>query len=515
MTSSKEGRVPITLAQTNEILRRQSYQCANKPGSINEIEGYECLLWSSPEYQGRFDSSGHEIDHILPHALSHGLPDINHVDNLQALCGNCHRKKTQNQRPIQVARRRILKMQLLLRSGTKRKTDASDVDISTTAKRTRLSQCGPDLTFLCDTHASGLVEVSKRLALPKNGKRLAYYVLVYDKNEDNYVRSHWSWQAVKSLRNEIKESDLDGPDSWNSLSDIFTMLTDSVTVFAFARLRESKSEYTLIGFACMGNRGGLDCIYHLHVFFPHDLQRVGKFIVDEMRASMIRRHDGNGKEINSCPMMTCCPTVATAHFWRWLKFTSLPGLDCDYVDTWYAIMHSNPDIRRPDKERKAGLNFPVNAFIGTVTCSFTNPNVKQTVQDVCYRVYTGSANRPHQLHIYPPAWRFQTAVSWGPQRLDEVIDELTQDAKSSKSVADECWFIVSVVEADELFKFQETDMEQALIRADIIAPIGRKCGMWNICRWSEKSLAVMDAFFVPAPPAKSHSFTASGKAVDV
>jgi len=112
---TKLVRRSISLPIVNEILRRQEYKCANKPGSTNEIKGYPCLLWSSPTHTGTFDASGHEVDHIHPFALSGNRPgnmDPDDIGNLQALCAGCHRKKTHDERPKQVIYRRKQKRPL-------------------------------------------------------------------------------------------------------------------------------------------------------------------------------------------------------------------------------------------------------------------------------------------------------------------------------------------------------------------------------------------------------------------
>jgi 5-methylcytosine-specific restriction endonuclease McrA len=67
-----------------EILKRQENKCANK----DNINGYKCLLW---KYEGgNFDSAKYEFDHIEEYSLTQN----NSVNNIQALCPNCHAVKT-------------------------------------------------------------------------------------------------------------------------------------------------------------------------------------------------------------------------------------------------------------------------------------------------------------------------------------------------------------------------------------------------------------------------------------
>ena len=67
----------------------QEYKCANKPlnPAVN-LKGYMCLLWYCND--GYFDESGYQIDHIVEYCDEHN----NNIDNLQALCPNCHSVKT-------------------------------------------------------------------------------------------------------------------------------------------------------------------------------------------------------------------------------------------------------------------------------------------------------------------------------------------------------------------------------------------------------------------------------------
>jgi 5-methylcytosine-specific restriction endonuclease McrA len=71
------------------VVKSQNNKCANKPlnPAIN-LKGYMCLLWYCND--GNFDESGYQIDHIVEYCDEHN----NSIDNLQALCPNCHSVKT-------------------------------------------------------------------------------------------------------------------------------------------------------------------------------------------------------------------------------------------------------------------------------------------------------------------------------------------------------------------------------------------------------------------------------------
>ena len=54
----------LTHAQKNQVAADQKYICANKPDSnLIGIEKYECPMWKL--YNGNFDGSSYEIDHII------------------------------------------------------------------------------------------------------------------------------------------------------------------------------------------------------------------------------------------------------------------------------------------------------------------------------------------------------------------------------------------------------------------------------------------------------------------
>lgn len=64
------------------VLKNQQYKCANS------VKDYNCLLWMINN--GNFDESGYQFDHINEFCLS----SDNTVNNIQALCPNCHAVKT-------------------------------------------------------------------------------------------------------------------------------------------------------------------------------------------------------------------------------------------------------------------------------------------------------------------------------------------------------------------------------------------------------------------------------------
>lgn len=80
----------ISEAVRKKVAGGQYFKCGNKPGSKNAINGYNCLLWKLRKNRGSFDASGYVIDHIEEYCLAGN----NRIDNLQALCANCHAYKT-------------------------------------------------------------------------------------------------------------------------------------------------------------------------------------------------------------------------------------------------------------------------------------------------------------------------------------------------------------------------------------------------------------------------------------
>jgi hypothetical protein len=72
------------------VAGNQLFKCNNSPGSnLYRLEKYKCPSWSS-EKKGSFDGAGYEIDHINEWSVSKN----DNIDNLQALCPQCHSFKT-------------------------------------------------------------------------------------------------------------------------------------------------------------------------------------------------------------------------------------------------------------------------------------------------------------------------------------------------------------------------------------------------------------------------------------
>ena len=87
MSSSREKNVSETTKKT--VASRQKFRCANAPGShIRGLEDYDCVMWKL--YEGSFDESCYEIDHITERCIG----GDNDIKNLQALCLCCHEYKT-------------------------------------------------------------------------------------------------------------------------------------------------------------------------------------------------------------------------------------------------------------------------------------------------------------------------------------------------------------------------------------------------------------------------------------
>lgn len=88
---NNKTRTTVPVHILNKLLRNQQYCCANKPGSnLNIIGDYKCPLWQIPKLNGKFDSAGHQVDHIVDFFKTQD----NKIDNLQLLCPNCHAVKT-------------------------------------------------------------------------------------------------------------------------------------------------------------------------------------------------------------------------------------------------------------------------------------------------------------------------------------------------------------------------------------------------------------------------------------
>ena len=79
----------VTEATKKKVAGKQLYRCANKHGS-NVVEDYDCPMWSNEKYNGNFDESGYDIDHIEEYSINQN----NSIENLQALCKSCHSVKT-------------------------------------------------------------------------------------------------------------------------------------------------------------------------------------------------------------------------------------------------------------------------------------------------------------------------------------------------------------------------------------------------------------------------------------
>ena len=88
MESTKKSRY-ISEKVKKSVLEFQNYKCANNPDrpALN-LHDYRCLIWIC--YDGTFDDSGYDFDHINEHSKTQD----NSMSNIQALCPNCHRVKT-------------------------------------------------------------------------------------------------------------------------------------------------------------------------------------------------------------------------------------------------------------------------------------------------------------------------------------------------------------------------------------------------------------------------------------
>ena len=86
---SSKKRKYILKKYKDRIVMNQNNKCANKPlNPAANLTGYMCLLWQCND--GTFDESGYQIDHIVEYCEEQN----NNIDNLQALCPNCHAVKT-------------------------------------------------------------------------------------------------------------------------------------------------------------------------------------------------------------------------------------------------------------------------------------------------------------------------------------------------------------------------------------------------------------------------------------
>lgn len=86
----------ISKYKKNEILKLQNYKCCG-------VSNYECPL--KTKTNGYFDESGYEIDHVNEISLSRN----NNIQNLQALCPNCHSYKTKEFMKIYINKKYLKK----------------------------------------------------------------------------------------------------------------------------------------------------------------------------------------------------------------------------------------------------------------------------------------------------------------------------------------------------------------------------------------------------------------------
>jgi hypothetical protein len=82
-------RKTITQKTKDFIINRQYNRCANSPfNPALNLSDYMCPFWIYND--GKFDNSGYAIDHINEVSITSN----NELENLQALCHNCHAVKT-------------------------------------------------------------------------------------------------------------------------------------------------------------------------------------------------------------------------------------------------------------------------------------------------------------------------------------------------------------------------------------------------------------------------------------
>lgn len=135
----------ISESAKKAVAGRQFYKCANEPGSnLDKLQHYSCPLWekSNVKTRGSFDESGYDIDHIKEFSVT----GDNGIDNLQALCKNCHAVKTK----------------VFLRSLTKAKKDSfdnDDMDID--------DESIDDISDLNDDQSICIDSSDKNIACPK------------------------------------------------------------------------------------------------------------------------------------------------------------------------------------------------------------------------------------------------------------------------------------------------------------------------------------------------------------
>ena len=86
-SKSKSRHIPRKIKL--KVLDNQNYKCANKPDkpALN-LHDYKCYLWIYN--YGNFDEATYDFDHIEEHCIK----SDNSINNIQALCPNYHRVKT-------------------------------------------------------------------------------------------------------------------------------------------------------------------------------------------------------------------------------------------------------------------------------------------------------------------------------------------------------------------------------------------------------------------------------------
>jgi len=82
----------ISSKDKEKILERQKNRCANVPGAnLYRLGDFSCLLWEGTR-KGVFTNDIYEFDHIVEYRLTKD----NSIDNIQALCPNCHSYRSRN-----------------------------------------------------------------------------------------------------------------------------------------------------------------------------------------------------------------------------------------------------------------------------------------------------------------------------------------------------------------------------------------------------------------------------------
>ena len=77
----------ISKKTIRDIIEKYDNKCANNPDNPI-IKDYICPMWLL--YNGTFDISGYQIDHIDEFSIT----EDNSINNLQPLCPSCHIVKT-------------------------------------------------------------------------------------------------------------------------------------------------------------------------------------------------------------------------------------------------------------------------------------------------------------------------------------------------------------------------------------------------------------------------------------